>query len=158
MGEYDRGKDIPIDYRIERIALMAALRWAALLGLVVGLIPSLVLAGMVVLVARHLMNAFAALASFSLSLPAQAIGPLTLQVPPIGVDLVARLGWEPVAATTGALARHPWMLFLGVALGLTLASAMLALGVAGVGVLAYNRLAGRLGGIGVCLVRREQEW
>jgi hypothetical protein len=144
-------------YRIERIELGTALRWAAVLGLGAGLLPSLVLAGVIVLVARRLLTVFASLASFRLTIPAESLGPLTLQLPPLDVNLVERLGWSAAAARISGLAQHPWLLFIGVALGFALASALLALGMAAVGVLAYNRLAGRLGGLEVRLAGQEED-
>ena len=157
VGKRDCESDKQMRYRIERIDIRAALRWAAVLGLGAGLLPSLVLAGVIVLVARRLLTVFASLASFRLTIPAESLGPLNLQLPPLDVNLVERLGWSATAARISGLAQHPWLLFIGVALGFALASALLALGMAAVGVLSYNRLAGRLGGLEVRLAGWEED-
>src|SRR4051812_19923161 len=107
-------------YRIERIGLGSALRIAGMIGLVIWLIPSLFLSGVIVSAVLHLLEAFARLANLTIVLPAQTIGPLTLQLPPLGVDLVDRLGLQTAAHMVGTLSAHPWSLFLAIALGLVL--------------------------------------
>ena len=86
--------------------------------------------------------------------PAQAIGPLTLELPPLQLDLVDRLGLAVADQTVSNWSAQPWVLFFALAIGLVLLATVLSMAVAAVSVLAFNFMASRFSVASMCASRR----
>lgn len=141
--------------RIAHIGFGSALRMAGLIGCAVWLLPSLLLAMAALTVLRRLQLLFAQLSTVTIAIPAQQLGPLTFELPPLQLDLVERLGLAPTDQTISSLAASPWVLGIMLTLGLVLLGTLLTLGLVAVAVLTYNVLAPRFGGIEVHLTGSE---
>jgi hypothetical protein len=138
-------------HQIKYVGLRSALRMAGLIGPVVWLVPSLLLSGIVVTAVLRLDAAFTRLSSLTVAIPAQAIGPLTLELPPLTVDLVDRLGLAVADQAITSWSARPWVLFFALTIGLVLLATMLSMVVAAVAVVVYNLVASRFGGLEVRL-------
>ncbi len=142
-------------HQIEYVGLGSALRLAGLIGPVVWLVPSLLLSGVIVTAVLRLNAAFTRLSSMTIAIPAQAIGPLTLELPPLQLDLVDRLGLAVADQTVSNWSAQPWVLFFALAIGLVLLATVLSIAVAAVAALAFNFMASRFGGLDVRIAARE---
>ena len=94
------------------------------------LVPSLLLSGVIVTAVLRLNAAFTRLSSMTIAIPAQAIGPLTLELPPLPLDLVDRLGLAVADQTVSNWSAQPWVLFFALAIGLVLLATVLSIAVA----------------------------
>ena len=142
-------------HQIEYVGLGSALRLAGLIGPVLWLVPNLLLSGVIVTAVLRLNAAFTRLSSMTIAIPAQAIGPLTLELPPLQLDLVDRLGLAVADQSVSNWSAQPWVLFFALAIGLVLLATVLSIAVAAVAALALNFMASRFGGLDVRIAARE---
>lgn len=126
-------------YRLNRIALLSALRLGLLLGWLVALLPAAAVSWLTVAALQQVDAAFGRMAPYELSILGQPVA---------SIDPLAWLGLADTAASVGSLAGQTG-LFWTLTLGLTVAG---GLGVALTAVLVclcYNLLAALGGGLRV---------
>ncbi|HEX9369375.1 MAG TPA: hypothetical protein VF897_00140 [Roseiflexaceae bacterium] len=136
-------------YRIDRVGFGSALRFAAAIGVALALLPGLCIAGLALQLLQRAGRTLAGMREFAVEIPEQKLGPIAVNIPPIPIDLVQRLGLAQLDQTIGGIAAHPARTFLLIAIALILAVALALILAALLACAEYNLLARYGGGIEV---------
>jgi hypothetical protein len=140
-----------MQYEIRRVGMSSALRLLCVIGALALLLPAMCVAGLFVRLVRSAGQTLANMQHLSIALPDAQVGPLTVPLPNVNLDLVDRLGLTQAAYSVQAVASRSTEMFVVATLLLVLFGVLIVAVIGLAFVLLYNLLAPHLGGVKVDL-------